>query len=257
MNRLGVAILLLILTATAAFAASGRESAPSGAVASAPAQYTRFSAPELTRGFLALAFGSEFLVGQKPKGIRRFDHSITVRVISTGPLDRSAAMTRVLEEYARRVPNLRLSVVSGDAPADVEVRLIEAKNFKSALESAFGPRIARRFIARTDPICMTSVRSDTEGAIMRSVSFIIVDKGDRVFLDCAYHELLHAFGLPNHDQRNPWTTLNQSRVVGYLGVYDQALLSLLYDPHMTPGMSQAEVRAMLPALIAELGLGSR
>ena len=74
---------------------------------------------------------------------------------------------------------------------------------------------------------MTSVKSNAGGDIMRAVSFIIVDKGDDVFLDCAYHELLHAFGLSNHDQHNPWTTLNQRRMVGYLTVYDRALLTLL------------------------------
>ena len=81
---------------------------------------------------------------------------------------------------------------------------------------------------------MTSVKSSADGDIVRSVSFIIVDKGDDVFLDCAYHELLHAFGLSNHDQRNPWTTLNQNRMVGYLSVYDRALLTLLYDPRISP-----------------------
>ena len=86
---------------------------------------------------------------------------------------------------------------------------------------------------------MTSVKSSADGGILRSVSFIIVDKGDDVFLDCAYHELLHAFGLSNHDQRNPWTTLNQKRMVGYLTVYDRALLTLLYDPHIRPGMTAA------------------
>jgi hypothetical protein len=81
---------------------------------------------------------------------------------------------------------------------------------------------------------MTSVKSSADGAILRAVSFIIVDKGGDVFLDCAYHELLHAFGLSNHDQRNPWTTLNQRRMVGYLTVYDRGLLTLLYDRKSSP-----------------------
>ncbi len=101
---------------------------------------------------------------------------------------------------------------------------------------------------------MTSVKSSAEGEIMRSVSFVIVDKGDDVFLDCAYHELLHAFGLSNHDQRNPWTTLNQKRMVGYLTVYDRALLTLLYDPRLTPGMTATQARALLPRVIGDLGL---
>src|SRR5262249_9384301 len=71
-----------------------------------------------------------------------------------------------------------------------------------------------------------------------------------VFLDCAYHELLHAFGLSNHDQHNPWTTLNQNRTVGYLTIYDRFLLALLYDPRIRPGMTAAQVRAVLPHILA-------
>jgi hypothetical protein len=64
--------------------------------------------------------------------------------------------------------------------------------------------------------------------------------------------LLHAFGLSNHDQTNPWTTLNQKRRVGYLTAYDRNLLTLLYDPRLKPGMTPGEVRRLLPSLIAEL-----
>jgi Protein of unknown function (DUF2927) len=136
------------------------------------------------------------------------------------------------------------------------VRLIDEKKFTAALRAAFGAKIARTFIARTNPQCMTSVKSSTDGSILRSVSFIIVDKGDDVFLDCAYHELLHAFGLSNHDQRNPWTTLNQRRMVGYMTVYDRALLTLLYDPHIRPGMTARQARARLPGLIRDLDLAA-
>ena len=138
--------------------------------------------------------------------------------------------------------------------ADVEVRLIDEKDFQSALRAAFGARIAKTFVARTDPQCMTSVKSQRDGEIVHSVSFVIVDKGDDVFLDCAYHEMLHAFGLSNHDQHNPWTTLNQNRMVGYLTVYDRALLTLLYDPRIKPGMTVRQARAVLPSIISELVL---
>src|SRR5690606_20054664 len=110
------------------------------------------------------------------------------------------------------------------------------------------------FVARTDPQCMTSVKSDAVGRIMQAVSFIIVDQGDDVFLDCAYHELLHAFGLSNHDQRNPWTTLNQSRMGGYLTAYDRALLTMLYDPRIRPGMTKRQVGGVLGVVIKDLGL---
>ncbi len=210
MKRSLVAIFVLTAAMAGAvsarcLAASGKEPPPAGAFAGAPPQFTRFSSAELQRGFMALAFGSDLRVGARPRGIRRFDHRIVARVVAGGSVDRSAAMARIIEEYAAKVPGLHLTLAAG--PADLEVRLIDEKNFKSALRVAFGDQVTTKFIARTNPQCMTSVKSSAEGGILRSVSFIIVDKGDGVFLDCAYHELLHAFGLSNHDQRNPWTTL--------------------------------------------------
>ena len=256
MRRLiAIAAALLLTTAATALAASGKRPPPPGSFPGAPGEYTEFSTAELMGGFMALAFGSDLRIGARPRGIRRFDHPIRAQVISSGRVDRAAAMRRMVEEYARKVPNLQLAVVDAP-PADIEVRLIDEKDFKSALQAAFGAAVAHIFIRRTDPQCMTSVKSSTEGDILRSVTFIIVDKGDDVFLDCAYHELLHAFGLSNHDQRNRWTTLNQKRMVGYLTVYDRSLLTLLYDPHITPGMTPRQARADLPGVIAELGLNA-
>jgi Protein of unknown function (DUF2927) len=249
-----LALAFIPLLLPNAFAASGREPPPPGAFAGAPPQYTHFTAAELTRGFMALAFGSDLRIGARPRGVRRFDHPIRAHVIYGGSIDRGAAMQQVITEYANKVPNLRLSLVHDNEPADIDVRLIDEKDFYAALEAAFGAKVAKTFIARTDPQCMTSVKSGAEGDIVRSVSFIIVDKGDDVFLDCAYHELLHAFGLSNHDQRNPWTTLNQKRMVGYLTVYDRSLLTLLYDPRVKPGMTARQARAVLPRVIASLGL---
>jgi hypothetical protein len=256
MKRLSAAYLVLISIVTAALGASGRQPAPRGSFEGAPPQYTLFSAAELERGFLALAFGSDLRIGARPLGIRRFDQPIRAHIIGGGSIDRTIEMARVLEEYAREVPGLELSIAPASAPAEIELRLIDEKDFQSALEAAFGAKIAKAFVARTDPQCMTSVRSTADGKIVHSVSFIIVDKGDDVFLDCAYHELLHAFGLSNHDQHNAWTTLNQRRMVGYLTTYDRSLLTLLYDPHIKPGMTMRQARAVLPRVIAQLGLAT-
>jgi hypothetical protein len=253
MQRLLAAFCTLLIMITSALAASGRQPAPPGAFEGAPPQYTQFSAAELSRGFLALAFGSDLRIGARPTGIRRFDHPITVHVTGGGAVDRRAAMSRVIGDYARAVPGLHLNETSAEA-ADIELRLIDEKDFQSALQAAFGARIARTFVTRTDPQCMTSVKSTADGKIVHSISFIIVDKGDDVFLDCAYHELLHAFGLSNHDQHNSWTTLNQKRMVGYLTAYDRALLTLLYDPRISPGMTVRQAHKVLPGLIDELGL---
>lgn len=251
-----LSILILLLLACPALAASDKQPPPPGSLGGAPAQYTQFSTRELTRGFLALAFGSDLRIGAKGRGIRKFTHPIRAAVIHGGSIDRSGAMRQVLQDYAQAVPGLQLTLVRTN-DADLEVRLIDEKDFGAALVKAFGPAVAKEFVARTDPQCMTSVKSDPSGEIVHSVTFVIVDRGEDVFRDCAYHELLHAFGLSNHDQHNQWTTLNQDRMVGYLTVYDRDLLTILYDPRIRPGTSKNRVRRRLPAIIDDLGLAER
>jgi hypothetical protein len=46
-------------------------------------------------------------------------------------------------------------------------------------------------------------------------------------------------------------------MVGYLTVYDRALLTLLYDPRITPGMTAVRARQILPGVIADLGLATQ
>src|SRR5690242_3611709 len=164
MTRLFAAYLVLVGMVTAALAASGKQAAPEGSFEGAPPQYTRFTTTELERGFLALAFGSDLRIGARPLGIRRFDRPIRVRVISGGSVDRRIATSRVIADYERAVPNLHLGETTAD-DADVELRLIDEKDFQSALQSAFGARIARTFVAQTDPQCMTSVKSTADGII--------------------------------------------------------------------------------------------
>jgi hypothetical protein len=255
MRRILAAVVFLVLAIAPLHAASDKQPAPAGALPGSPPQFTKFTVNELKRGFLALAFGSDLRLGAKPRGIRRFDADVDVFVTSNGSVDRKAAMEKIVAEYGAVLPQLNVEMAKSEEDADIVVHLIDEKNFEAALVDAFGEDTARAFVRKTDPQCMTSVKSRGDGAIVRATSFVIVDKGDRIFLDCAYHEMLHAFGLSNHDQRNPWTTLNQNRIVGYLSVYDRAMLTLLYDPQIKPGMSRNEVTRLLPKLIGGLSFG--
>jgi hypothetical protein len=40
--------------------------------------------------------------------------------------------------------------------------------------------------------------------------------------------------------------------MGYFDVYDQYILNLLYDPRIKAGMTVQDVRAVLPAVLAEV-----
>lgn len=234
-----------------AFGASGRRAAPAEAPAGAPSELTSFSDAELTRGFMALAFGSDMRLGRKSAGIRKFDRGISVG-IAAGAGPRADRYRGVIEELSSKVPALDAKVVADTERADVLVWLIDEKDFVPAMTSAFGQKIARAFVRKTDPQCMTQTQSKPDGKIEHANVFVIVDQGEDVFLNCAYHETLHALGLLNHADANPWTTLNQNRSVGYLTVYDRLLLTILYDPAAKPGMTKAEIKRVLPGIVRKI-----
>src|SRR5262245_51414137 len=153
MNQLLAGCFALIAVVTAALGASGRQPPPPGSFEGAPDQYTQFTTAELTRGFLALAFGSDLRIGARPLGIRRFDHAVRARIVDGGTIDRSNEMARVIEEYAREIPNLELSIVPPAAPADIELRLIDEKNFQSSLQDAFGTKVVKACVSGIDAPC--------------------------------------------------------------------------------------------------------
>jgi len=81
---------------------------------------------------------------------------------------------------------------------------------------------------------------------------LTVDRGDFVFLDCAYEELLQALGPINDTNSVPWTMFNDQVSMGFFDIYDQYLLNILYDPRIRPGMSVEEVKAVLPEVLADV-----
>jgi len=249
-----VGVFALSVAATA-FGAAGRRAAPADAPADAPSEFTIFTDAELMRGFVALAFGSDMRVG-RTVGIRKFDRSISVRV-AAGAGPRAERYRRVIEELSSKVPALDAKVVTDTDEADVAVWLIDEKDFVPAMTSALGKKIAGAFVRKTDPQCMTQTRSAPDGTIEHANVFVIVDQGEDIFLNCAYHETLHALGLLNHADRNPWTILNQNRSVGYLTVYDRLMLTILYDPAVKHGMTKAELDAVLPGVIRKINIPTK
>lgn len=247
-----IAASFVVLPETAP-AAEGIRPPPLGAPKGAPSEFSRFEASELTQGFLRLAFGSDMQrLGDGEDSIHKFDHRIRFRISNGGRVDRSEMFKRVLDDFVLRVPGIDAAIVDASTAPDVIVRLVDTKDFVSTLAAALGSNTANTFINQTNPRCTTRSRADKNGVILRADIFIVVDQGSGKFLDCAYHETLHAFGLMNHADDIPWTTLNQNRSVGYLSVYDRAMLQMLYDPKLRAGMRRSEVQLRLPAIIKGL-----
>ena len=136
--------------------------------------------------------------------------------------------------------------------ANVLVKLVRDRDLFRTLTDFYGSERARAIRASLDPQCLSGFRKNEKFEIEHSDVILAVDKGDFVFLDCAYEELLQSLGPINDTSSVPWTMFNDKVSMGFFDVYDQYILNILYDPRIKAGMSVEEVKAVLPEVLADV-----
>jgi hypothetical protein len=67
-------------------------------------------------------------------------------------------------------------------------------------------------------------------------------------LSCVHEEMAQAMGLPNDSPEARPSLFNDSLEFAFLTDHDEILLRMLYDPRLTPGMTVAAARPLLPAI---------
>ncbi|MEM6942489.1 MAG: DUF2927 domain-containing protein [Pseudomonadota bacterium] len=69
---------------------------------------------------------------------------------------------------------------------------------------------------------------------------------------CVEEELAQAMGLPNDDPNVRPSVFNDDQEFALLTGHDEALLRILYDPRLAPGMTETEAMAIVPDIIADI-----
>jgi Protein of unknown function (DUF2927) len=211
-----------------------------------------FTDPEIFSGFFATAFGAEMRIAGRVDGIRKYDKPVRVYVENQAQPDRSAQIAAIVADIKSRVEHLDIAMAADRNEANVIVRLLTEKNFYPALRAAFGRGRVRSIQKSLDPQCLSGFRKDAQLRIVHSDVFLVADASDFIFYDCAYEELLQSLGPINDPDKIPWTMFNDKVAMGFFGVYDQYILNILYHPRVRPGMTRAQVRALLPQIMPQV-----
>jgi hypothetical protein len=215
------------------------------------AEKKSFTDAEIVEGFLKTTFGAEFQLAGRVDRIRKY--IAPVRVFADGNrADRKAQLAQVVGDIGRRVQHLDIAMATSAADANVTVKLVRDRDLARTIAKDYGDERAREIKTSLDPQCLSGFRKNDAYEIERSNIILTVDNGDFVFLDCAYEELLQSLGPINDTSSVPWTMFNDKVSMGFFDVYDQYILNLLYDPRIRPGMTIEEVRAVLPAVLADV-----
>ena len=215
------------------------------------AEKKSFTDAEIVEGFLKTTFGAEFHLAGRVDRIRKY--VAPVRVFADGNrADRKAQLAQVVADIGKRVQHLDIAMVDGAENSNVMVKLVRDRDLARTIAKDYGRERAKEIKTSLDPQCLSGFRKNEAYEIEHSNVILTVDNGDFVFFDCAYEELLQALGPINDTSSVPWTMFNDKVSMGFFDVYDQYILNLLYDPRIKPGMTVDEVRAVLPAVLADV-----
>jgi hypothetical protein len=213
---------------------------------------TLFTNDEIVDGFFKIAFGAELRLDGGVDRIRKFDGPVRVYVDNRTKTDRRDVIAAAVADIREHVDNLDLALTDDRRAANLVVTIVRNRDLKRTIRSFYGPERAKQIDQRLTPECLSGFSEDPQHRIRRSEVILTVDGGDFRFADCAYEELLQALGPINDDRSVPWTMFNDDVQMGFFDIYDQYLLNILYDSRVRPGMTRAEVKAVLPDVMPDV-----
>jgi hypothetical protein len=216
------------------------------------AEKKTFTDGEITDGFFKTAFGAEFQLAGRVDRIRKYDTPVRVFADTAKRPDRKAQLAKVVADIGQRIQHLDIAMADSSDDANIVVNLVRDRDLNSTITKFYGSERAREIRSSLDPQCLSGFRKNEQFEIEHSDVILTVDNGDFTFLDCAYEELLQSLGPINDTSSVPWTMFNDQVSMGFFDVYDQYILNILYDPRIKTGMTIAEVRAVLPEVLADV-----
>ena len=204
----------------------------------------------IARDILDLAF--ELESGRELQGLSRFEGPIRVRVVGDVNVGLRADLDALLVRL-RVEAGLDIGVTASfDAEIVVEmvpraafsVTVPDAACFVVPGASSWGEFLAERGTPDQD---WTTLSIRNQAAV-----FIPAGSAPQAIRDCLHEEVAQALGPLNDLYRLPDSVFNDDNVHVTLTGFDMLVLRVLHAPELRPGMTQEEVAARLPALLARL-----
>jgi hypothetical protein len=205
---------------------------------------------EIARDFLELTFMMES--GRSLPALTRFEGPVTVRTAGTVPPGAATDLARLLQRFRNEAGiNIR-EVASG--PASINIEFVS----RSAIKSTYAnvacfvvPRVASwaefRAGRNTGTLDWATLRQRDQVSV-----FIPADSSAQEVRDCLHEETAQAMGPLNDLFRLTDSVFNDDNFHTSLTGFDMTILRAYYAPELRSGMTQGEVAAKLPAILARI-----
>lgn len=105
--------------------------------------------------------------------------------------------------------------------------------------------------------CLVYAMSEGNGSVYsRAFAVIRAEHPDLLRLSCLHEEIAQGLGLANDSPMARPSIFNDDEEFALLTSQDELMLRMLYDPALSPGMTEAEARPLVESLAARLAGGN-
>ena len=229
-----------------------------------------FTARQLAEDFIRIALydeysarGGGFVAEQQASRLRRWVKPVRMSVEfgPSIPLAQRRADRSAISAYAGQLRRASGHPVSfGSGPGNFTVLVLNEDERRAA-----APRL-RQLVPGIDDASVSAITglapttfcvafafsSGNSPEYDRVVAVIRGEHPDRMRISCIHEELAQGMGLANDSPRARPSIFNDDEEFALLTRHDELLLRMLYDPRLTPGMTEAEARPIVQTIAAEL-----
>ncbi len=229
-----------------------------------------FAARDLEDIFVRVALREEYTLTrtsvvqqERPAPLRRWAGPVRMGLTfgPSVPAAQESADTALVRDYARRLSDISdHPVMLGGGAANFHILVLNEEERRAA-----GPRL-RALLPGLDPLSEQIITQ-----MPLSVSCLVLAfarGGDNTYTDalaivraelpdlsrkaCYYEELAQGMGLSNDSPRARPSLFNDAAEFAVLTRLDEALLAMLYDPSLRPGMTETQARPLIRTIAARL-----
>lgn len=228
----------------------------------------------LAETFVQIALYDEYVPGSgglmasgKASTLRRWTGPVRVglRFGASVPADVRATDTARVASYLARLARVTgHSIRLDDANPNFFVHVVsedERRNLGPALQAAL-PGLGAADVAGITQMpqstyCAVLAQSRGQSGIYtRAFAVVRAEHPDLLRLSCIHEEIAQGLGLPNDSPRARPSIFNDDEEFALLTGMDEAMLRILYNPALRPGMTETEARPIVFNLAARMQGGA-
>ena len=206
---------------------------------------------QIAADFLDLSFAMES--GRRIDRLSRFEGPITIAVAPGAPASLSPDLDRLVDRL-RTEARIDIRRVSYSAGANITVETLPRSRMQRIVPEAacfVVPRVSSwadfRRARNSRDMDWTTLVTREQVAV-----FLPNDVAPQEVRDCLQEEVAQALGPLNDLYRLPDSVFNDDNFHAVLTGFDMVILRAYYDDAIRPGMTRAEVAALLPGILARI-----